>query len=125
MEPATSAAPEAPTTAPLTPAEVTVRKVARRHLKQKAWDAKIGRATLRRLILKAGVPMLRTRKGKAVWVAPRIEQGCHEHARELLDLLVQALSRKAAVLAEHRRGKTVYTRDVCYAARVLLNRNVF
>jgi len=106
-------------------AEVVARKVARRHLRN-SWvsEGKISRAALRMLILKAGLPMLRERRKRMRWVAPRIERGAEHTVRTFIDTLVRELVVRAAALAEHRKQKTMYTEDVCYAATLVLRETV-
>lgn len=106
-------------------AEAVARKVARRHLRN-SWvsEGRIGRATLRMLILKAGVPMLRQRRKRMRWVAPRVERGAEHTVRTFIDTLVRELVVRAAALAEHRRQKTMYTDDVRYAATLVLRETV-
>jgi len=107
-------------------AEVVAQRAARRFEKRDHYPAKgIRKGALRRLIFKAATPFVRMRKGKARHVAPRIGQGAEDLLRTLLSMVMAELSEKAAVVAQHGKRKTLYTRDVCYAARVMLGHNVF
>lgn len=117
---------ERPSVAPPVQTQTAEKRAARR-FKNREYNAGHGirRGALRRLILKAATPYVRMRKGKARHVAPRVGAGVEDLLRTLLTLVLTELSEKAAVVAQHGKRKTLYTRDVCYAARVLLGHNVF
>ena len=107
-------------------AEAVARRAARRFGTQRCHAAKgIRKGALRRLIFRAATPYVRVRRGKVRLVAPRIGKGVEDLLRSLLAMVLSELSHKAAVVAQHGKRKTLYTRDVCYAARVLLGHNVF